>query len=113
VNFERLTIVSFALTDVACDVHVGKEVHLDLYDTIALAGFASTALDVEREAARLIATRLGFRQSGKPVTNMRKCSRVGGRVGARRASNRGLVDVDDLVDKLEPFNPIVVSRLLT
>jgi hypothetical protein len=37
-------------------------VHLDLDDAVALAGLAAAALDVEGEAAGLVAARLGFRQ---------------------------------------------------
>src|SRR5438105_11421371 len=57
-HFERLAVIAFALADVAGDVDVGQKVHLDLDDAIALAGLAAAALDVEREAAGLIAARL-------------------------------------------------------
>src|SRR5205085_9517052 len=34
---------------------------------------------------------------------------IGRRVGARRPSDRRLVDVDDLVDVFDPFDPVVVA----
>ena len=49
-HLQRLAIVALALADVAGDVDVGQEVHLDLDDAVALAGFAAAALDVEGEA---------------------------------------------------------------
>src|SRR2546428_12058032 len=56
-NLERLAVVALALADVAGDVDVGQEVHLDLDDAVALAGLAASALDVEGEAAGLVAAR--------------------------------------------------------
>jgi len=57
-NVQRLAVVALALADVAGDVNVGQKVHLDLDHAVALAGLAAAALDVEREAARLVAARL-------------------------------------------------------
>src|SRR5215510_14211389 len=57
---EGLAVVAPALADVALDIDVGQKVHLDLDDAVALACLATPALDVEREAARQIAARLGF-----------------------------------------------------
>jgi hypothetical protein len=51
-HFQRFAVVALALADVAGDVDVRQEVHLDLDDAVALAGLAAPALDVEREAAR-------------------------------------------------------------
>src|SRR6185503_20374431 len=49
-DLERLAVVALALADVALDVDVRQEVHLDLDDAVALAGLAAASLDVEREA---------------------------------------------------------------
>ena len=54
-NLERLPVVSLAAADVAGHVHVRQEVHLDLDDAVALAGFATSTLDVKTEAARHVA----------------------------------------------------------
>ena len=54
-HLERLAVVAASLADLARDVHVGQEVHLDLDGAVALAGLAAPALDVEREAAWLVA----------------------------------------------------------
>src|SRR4029079_15286424 len=56
-DLQRLAVVALALADVAGDVDVGQEVHLDLDAAVALAGLAAAALDVEGEAARLVAAR--------------------------------------------------------
>src|SRR5262245_66497607 len=49
-DFQGLAVVALALADVAGDVDVGEEVHLDLDDAVALAGLAAAALDVKGEA---------------------------------------------------------------
>src|SRR5260221_10574843 len=62
-NFQRLAVVALALADVAGDVDVGQEVHLDLDDAVALAGLAAAALDVEGKPAGLIAAPFRFSQA--------------------------------------------------
>src|SRR5262249_30172596 len=88
---EGLAIVALALADVTGDVDVGKEVHLDLDDAVALAGLAAAALDVEREAARLVAARLRLRQAGEPLADRRERAGVGRRVRTRRAAEMSMI----------------------
>ena len=111
-HLQRLAIVALALADVAGDVDVGQEVHLDLDDAVALAGLAAAALDVEGEAAGLVAARLGLGQAGEPFADRGEGAGVGGRVGARRAADRRLVDVDDLVETFEALDALVRGRVL-
>ncbi len=54
-DLQRLAVVALALAHVAGHVDVGQEVHLDLDHALALARLAAPALDVEREAPRLVA----------------------------------------------------------
>ena len=111
-DFQRLAVVALALADVAGDVDVGQEVHLDLDDAVALAGLAAAALDVEGEAPGLVAARLGFGQAGEPFADRRERAGIGRGVRARRAADRRLVDVDDLVDMLQPLDAVVRARRL-
>ena len=85
--------------------------HLDLDHAVALAGLAAPALDVEGEASRLIAARLGFRQARKPFADRREGAGVGRRIRARRAADRRLVDVDHLVEMFEAVDPRVRRRM--
>ena len=103
-HVQRLTVVTLALADIALDIDVRQKVHLDLDDAIALAGLAAPALDVEREAARRIAARLGLRQFRKPVPDRREGTGIGCGIRARRAADRRLVDVDDLVEIFQPVD---------
>ncbi len=110
-HVERLAAVALALADLAGDVDIRQEVHLDLDDAVALAGLAAAALDVEREAAGAVAARLRLRQAREPLADRRERAGIGGRVGARCAPDRRLVDIDDLVDELEPLDPVVLCRM--
>ena len=47
VNLERFTVIAFALADLARYIYIGQEVHFYLVDTVALAGFAASALYIE------------------------------------------------------------------
>src|SRR3954453_16322166 len=101
-HLERLAVVARGVAHVAGDVDVGQEVHLDLYEAVALACLAPAALDVEGEAAGLVAARLALGQAGEPVADLGEGAGVGCGVGARGPADRGLVDFDDLVELLEP-----------
>src|SRR5207302_8848646 len=100
---QGLAIVAPALADVALDIDIRQKVHLDLDDAVALAGLTAPALDVEREAPGQIAARLRLREPGEPIADRREAAGICGRVGARRAAYRRLVDIDDLVEKLDPL----------
>src|SRR5207245_10447535 len=106
VHFQRLAVVALAVADVARHVDVGQEVHLDLEHAVTLAGFATAALDVEREAAGRIAALLGGRYRRKQVADRRKQAGGGGLIRARRAPDRRLVDRDYLVEMFEPADRV-------
>ncbi len=106
-HLQRLAVVAAAVADVAGDVDVGQEVHLDLDQAVALARLAAAALDVEAEAAGLVAARLALGQAGEPVADLGEGAGVGRRVGARGAADRRLVDVDHLVEMLEAGDLLV------
>ena len=65
VHLERLAVVARAVADLARDVDVRQEVHLDLDRAVAGAGLAAAALDVEGEPARQVAADLGLGRLGE------------------------------------------------
>src|SRR5580704_14760443 len=95
---EGLLIVTASVTYFAENVDVGEEVHLDAALAFALAGFAASALDVEGEAAGLVAALTGLGKHGEEISYCRKHPRIGSRVAARGSADGGLVDLDDFVD---------------
>src|SRR5690606_35106168 len=71
---------------------------------------AAPALDVEREAAGLVAALARLGGAGEEVADLGEDARVGGGVRARRAADRALVDLDDLVDVLDAGDAAVRAR---
>src|SRR3546814_8885257 len=74
----------------------GQEVHLHLDQAVALAGFAAAAAHVEAETADRIPARARLRHLREQFAQRREQAGVGGRVRARGAADRRLVDVDHL-----------------
>ena len=109
-DLERLAVVARALADLARDVDVGQELHLDLDDPVALAVLAAAALDVEREPARAVAADARLGHAREQLADRREQADVGRRVRARRPADRALVDLDDLVDVLDALDPVVLAR---
>ena len=88
------------MADLAGNVDIRQEVHLDLELPVAGAGLAASAADVEAEAPVRVAARLGVGRGGEQVADVVEQVGVGRGVGARRAPDGGLVDADDLVEIL-------------
>ena len=103
-HLERLAVVALALARLARDVDVGQEVHLDLDLAVALARLAAAALDVEREAARLVAAHLRVGRQRVQLADVREEVGVRRGVRARRAADRALVDLDHLVERVDPLD---------
>ena len=83
--------------------------HLDADRTVPFTRLASPALYVEGEASALPAADARLRQAGEEVSDRREGAAVGRRVAAWAASDRSLVDVDDLVDPVEADDAIVLA----
>ena len=111
-HLQRLAVVALAVADLAGHVDVGQEVHLDLHHAVALAGLAAAAGHVEAEAPGPVAALARGVGLGHQLADRREQAGVGGRVAARRAADRRLVDVDDLVEVLDAFDRLVRGRLL-
>src|SRR6266478_1974038 len=99
------------MTYVARHVHVRQEVHLDADQSVALACFAPSALHVEREATRFVAALARDWRRREQLPDRREQAGVGGRIAARRASDRRLVDADQLVEILQPADGAIRRRL--
>ena len=84
--------------------------HLYFDDAVALTGFAASALDVKAEATRIIAACARLGSPRKQFTDRCEKSCVGGGVTARRATDRALVDADDLVEMIQSEQVFVGRR---
>jgi hypothetical protein len=112
VHSEGLPVVASPVADLADHVHVGKKVHLDLDGSVTRAVLAPPALDVEAESAGEVAPSLGVECLGEQGADLVEDAGVGRRIGARGAADRGLVDVNHLVEVVETGDPRVLSWYL-
>ena len=87
-NFQCLTVVSFALANFARNVDVWQEVHLDLQNTVPFTGFTSTSFDIEAKPPLLITTNFGVRSFREQVPNHVKRARVCRWIRPRSPSDR-------------------------
>src|SRR5690554_5791564 len=106
---QRVAVVPLSVTNLAVDVHVGQEVHLDLDRAVTRARLATTALDVEAETTREIAAHLRFGSLAEQRADAIEHSGVGRRVRSWCTTDRCLIDVDDLVEVVESGDSRVLS----
>ena len=106
-HFERFAIVALAVAGFARHVDIRQKIHLDGLVAIALAGLAASAFDIEGETPRLVGADFCFRQIDKKAADVSKNAGVSGRIGARCASERTLVDRHYFVDMFQPFDAVV------
>src|SRR5262249_25550460 len=86
-NLQRLCVVACAAADLAIDIHIRQEVHLDALGPLPLARFASAALDVEAESASFVAAELGIARLGENATDFVEDARVRRRIRSWRSAN--------------------------
>ena len=108
-NLQRFAVETASLAHRASDPDVGQEVHFQPIGAVALAGLATAAWLVEAESARLVAAHFRFGHLGIQIADLIEHFDVGRRVAARRPADRRLIDVDDLVDLLEPIDVVVIA----
>ena len=77
-----------------------------------LARLAPPAFDIEREPARAESARLGLRQHREQVTDEREETSVSRWIRAWCASDRRLIDLDHLVEKVDAVDGRVRPRLV-
>ena len=108
-HVQRLRVVALPAACLAFHIDVGQELHLDLADAVALAGFAASTLDVEAEASRRIAPDLGIVGGGENLAYDVEKPRVSGWIRARCAPNGALVDDNHLIDELDSVDGLVLA----
>lgn len=89
------------------DVDVGEEVHFYFVDAVALAGFATTAADVEGKTAGFITADFGLGLGSEEVADSGKDAGVSRGVTTRGTTDGGLVNDDDLVEIVDSLDFIM------
>ena len=106
-HLQGFAVVALAVTNIARHIDIGQEVHFHFHHAVALAGGATTTFHVEGKTPRAIAAFAGHRHLGHQLAQGREQAGVSGRVGTRRAANRGLVHVDDFVEVVQPQDVVM------
>src|SRR5581483_9371452 len=107
VNLEGAGFVAGAVTFFAGQFNVGEELHFDGDRAVAFADIAAAAGDVEGEVSSGVAAALGLGLRGEELADGVEGPDVGDRVGARGAADGRLIDEDDVVEALDPFDVLI------
>ena len=111
-HLQGLTVVSFAMTNLARYVDIREEIHLDGLVTISLTFLTSSTLHVEGESARLVTTDLRLRQANEKTADIAEDTGVGGWIAARRSADRTLVYIHHLIYIVDTLDTVIRHRLL-
>ena len=108
-HLQRIAIVACAVADLAGNINVRQKVHFYLIHAVALAGLAASSLHVKAEAACLIASQFGLVGLAEELSDKIKNAGISCGIGARCASDWGLVDVDDLIRIFYALNAVMLG----
>ena len=100
---QGLPVIALTAANFTGYKNIGKEMHLDPDEPIALTGLTSSPFDIEREPPRLVASHLGLGKLSKKLPDVTEQACVGCRVGARGATNRGLIDTHHPLEMLPAY----------
>ena len=109
-HVQRLAAKPLALADRAGHPDVSEEVHLQAVRPVAVASLAPAPRDVEAEPPRRIAASFRIGQPREQIADLVEQLDVGRRVRSRRAADRRLIDVDNLVEMLQALDPVMCAR---
>src|SRR3972149_816581 len=76
VHLQCFPVVPLSLAQITQDIHIGKEIHLDLANAVSLAFFTSPAFDIEAEPPCLISANFRFGKLCEEIADERKKARV-------------------------------------
>ena len=105
-NFQDAALKARATAFLADEFHVGEKLHFDGDGAVALAGFAAAARHVKGKMAGGVTATLRIWRIGKNFANRVESFEVSGRIRARRAADRRLIDDDYLADVGIAFQPV-------
>ena len=108
-DLQRLPVIALSMADLAGNIYIGQEVHLNLDDAVAAARLTAAALHVEAEPPLCESSRPCIRRSREKIPDHIEHTRIGGRIGPRRPADRRLIDIDHLVELFDAVYAITFS----
>lgn len=109
-HLQRFVIEAMPAADGARHPQIRQEIHFEFIAAVPFARFAASTADVEAEAARLVSAALRVRQLREEVADQIEDFDISGRIRSRSSADRRLVDVDRLVEMLQPHDRAMRSR---
>ena len=91
-------VVSLSMAYFTRYINIRQEVHGDHFHAVSLAGFTSSALRIEGEAAFVIASEPCLRRMCEYIADIVEYAGICCRIGTRCSADRILVDLYKLVD---------------
>src|SRR5699024_4304021 len=88
---KHILALTFTATLLARELNISHKLHFNGLDTFALAGFTASAGNIEGEMTGLVTHNLGLARIGKQIANAVESLGIGSGIGARGASNGGLI----------------------
>ena len=79
-DFQSLAVVALSSADFAWNVNIGKEVHLDLDQTVSRTGLTATSFYIEGKPTGIISTEFRIIGIGKKIPNIIKQSGISRRI---------------------------------
>ena len=86
--------------------------HLNLDNSIAATSFTASAFHIEAESPFLVSTNFRFIRQCEDISNIIEYASICGRIRARSATDRRLIDVHDFVQMLDTMKRFMRSRPL-
>jgi hypothetical protein len=108
-DVEGFAVEAFAFAVGAGDPDIGEEVHFEAFGAVALTGFAASARDIEGEASGGVSAGLGVGEFGVEIADEVEELDVCGGVGARGATDGGLIDIDDFIDEIDAIDAVMIT----
>src|SRR5438046_4013893 len=108
-NLERLPIETAIFANRTSHPDIRQEIHLQAIRAVAFACLAAATGSIETEPPGLVAANLSLGQLREQGTNLIKHFNVRRGVGARRAPDGRLIDVDYLVDLLDTGDSVMLA----
>src|SRR5580693_367689 len=104
-------IIPASATDIACDIDIRKEIHLNSLESVALTSLAASAFDIKTKAAGFVSALARFGQHRIQIADWGEHLRIRRRIRTRRPPDRRLIDLDHFIDQLKAGDGGVSTRL--
>src|SRR5699024_9987228 len=90
-DLQHILAITFTATLLARELNISHKLHFNGLDTFALTGFTASAWNIEGEMTGLVTHNLGLARIVKQIANAVESLGIGSAIGARGASNGGLI----------------------